>query len=122
MIRIMRATQCGCANGHGGDGFAASQQMLCPSAAETPQTYTDVDAKLQIAAAFLSGRIAASHIQTVASHLLQAVSGLVRSCGVVSAPAADLTSHLGEPTWKEVSFLIVILIVFFERCGDMHQP
>ncbi len=76
--------------------------MLCPGASEPPQTYTDVDAKLQIAAAFLSGRIATSHIQTVASHLLQAVSGLVKSCGLVSAPAADLTAKLGEPTRKGV--------------------
>ena len=75
--------------------------MLCPGASEPAQTYTDVDAKLQIAAAFLSGRIAGSHIQTVASHLLQAVSGLVKSCAVVSAPAAELTAHLGDPTQKE---------------------
>ena len=84
------------------DGFAASQQMLCPNVQQAPQKYTDIDARLQIASAFLSGRIAASHIQTVASHLLQAVSGIVMSCGVVSEPVADLTGHLGEPVRKEI--------------------
>lgn len=55
------------------------------------------EAKLQVAASFLPGRICESHISQVAKKLLEVVSHVTFSTGVVSRPVAQLTEKLGEP-------------------------
>lgn len=55
-----------------------------------------MDDELQLASAWLPGRIAQSHTQVIARHLIKAVASLARSCGLVSNGAAELTTQLGE--------------------------
>lgn len=54
-------------------------------------------AELQIACAFLPGRIADAHVSLVARHLLSAVGMLSQKIGLVTKPVATLTQELGEP-------------------------
>ena len=60
-------------------------------------TSRSVDDKIQLACAWLPGRIAGAHVKIVAKHLVSAVAGLARSCGLLSDPASELTAQLGEP-------------------------
>ena len=61
-------------------------------------TGRDVDAELQIASAFLPGRVAAAHIQTVARHLLQVASSIAVKCSLMADAAGALTQEMGD-TW-----------------------
>jgi hypothetical protein len=62
-------------------------------------------ADLQVAAAFLPGRIADSHVGTVAKHLVAVVGSVSEKAGLLPSPVARLTSELGE-TWPEVEHLL----------------
>lgn len=63
---------------------------------EENQSRGHIDASLQVAAAFLPGRIAASHVQVVARHLVKVVAQVAQGCGLLTDPAAELTRQLGE--------------------------
>lgn len=54
-----------------------------------------IDDQLQVASAWLPGRVAAAHVSKIASHLIGAVAGLAKSCGMMSDAAASLTAQLG---------------------------
>ena len=53
-------------------------------------------AELQIAASFLPGRVADSHVTMIAKHLVSAVSSVAEKIGLVGTPVALLTRQLGE--------------------------
>ena len=53
-------------------------------------------AELQIAASFLPGRVADSHVKLIAHHLVSAVSSVAEKVGLFGKPVAMLTSQLGE--------------------------
>jgi hypothetical protein len=55
------------------------------------------EARLQVAAAFLPGRICDSHVSLLAKRLLQAIGHITAVTGAVSQPAAYLTEKMGEP-------------------------
>lgn len=55
------------------------------------------EAKLQVAVAFLPGRICESHVSLLAKKLLKTISDVTAAAGVVSRPVAFLTEQLGEP-------------------------
>ena len=55
------------------------------------------EAKLQVSAAFIPGRICESHVAMVAKKVLKTVSDVTAMTGVVSKPVAFLTAQLGEP-------------------------
>lgn len=71
-----------------------------------------VDDQLQLASAWLPGRIAGSHAQVVAKHLIKAVAGLAKSCGLMSDPASELTAQLGDIWWRSVFSHLDFLFVF----------
>lgn len=73
-----------------------SRAKHCGGDPQTPAGQSLVDEELQIASGFLPGRIAASHIQTVARHVLKAIATIANVCGLLSQPAAELTQQLGE--------------------------
>ena len=58
--------------------------------------FPNSEADLQVAAAFLPGRIAESHIGSVAKHLVSAVGRISERAGLLSTPVARLTAELGE--------------------------
>lgn len=70
--------------------------VAAPVCSAPPPKARALDAELQIASAFLCGRFAASHISTVARHVAKAVSSVARICGMLTNPASELTSELGE--------------------------
>ena len=54
------------------------------------------EAELQIAAAFIPGRIAEAHVGRVAKSILTATSSVSEKSGLISTPIAKLTAELGE--------------------------
>ena len=54
-----------------------------------------------MAAAFLPGRVADSHVTAVAKHLVSVVGSVSEKAGLMSSPVARLTGELGE-TWRDV--------------------
>ena len=56
----------------------------------------EIQAKLQVASAFLSGKICESQISQVAKKLLKVVGQVAASSRVMSKPVAYLTEQMGE--------------------------
>ena len=54
------------------------------------------EAELQVASAFLPGRIAESHVSQAAHHLVSVVGSVSERAGLLTAPVARLTQELGE--------------------------
>jgi len=80
-------------------------------------------ADLQVAVAFLPGRIADSHIATVARHLVSAVGSVSERAGLLSSPVARLTGELGE-TWRDVGvagfrFRFFISMILIQRAFNL---
>lgn len=88
----------------GGDGLGSS------SSSNPALTSRDVDAELQLASAFLPGRVASSHIQTVARHLLKLVSSIAAKCSLMADAAAGLTQELGETRFHYWSYFLLFRV------------
>lgn len=58
----------------------------------------EVDSDLQVTCAFLPGRIAGSHIQTIARFVLGVASSIATKCQLMKNSAPALTKALGD-TW-----------------------
>lgn len=76
-----------------------------------------------MAVAFLPGRIADSHITTVARNLVSAVGSVSERAGLLSSPVARLTGELGE-TWWDVGvagfrFRFFIWMILIQRAFNL---
>ncbi len=65
-------------------------------------------AQLQIASAFLPGRIAETHVSLIAKHLVHAVGTVSEQTGLISRPVAVLTKKLGEPCRNRSFFFPIV--------------
>ena len=74
---------------------SVAQPIRVPGSCSNGLVLTEAD--LQIAASFLPGRIADSHITLVAKHLVSMLSSVSEKTGLVGKPVALLTRELGEP-------------------------
>lgn len=70
--------------------------------ASRPSSSRSIDDELQLASAWLPGRIAQAHVRVIANHLIKAVASLAKTCGLVSDAAAELTSQLGDTRLQPV--------------------
>ncbi len=67
------------------------------AAEQRGRPHSSADANLQVAAAFLPGRIPERQIKTVASHLARAIGLVSENAGMVQRPVRLITEQLGDP-------------------------